>query len=66
MHVGLPDAERVQDAEHAQDAAGPTGAALAVIAVVATAAPAVVAPTPRLCRRLERDGWSVDEAERRF
>ena len=49
MHVGLPDAERVQDAEHAQDAAGPTGAALAVIAVVATAAPAVVAPTPRLC-----------------
>jgi hypothetical protein len=56
MHVGLPDAERVQDAEHAQDAAGPTGAALAVIAVVATAAPAVVAPTRDCARRLERDG----------
>ena len=40
-----------EDAERAQDAAGPTGEAVAVIALVATAAPAVVSPVGEVARR---------------
>ena len=41
----------MQDAERVQDAAGPTGEAVAVIALVATATPAVVSPVGEVARQ---------------